>query len=73
MTLAIDELELVRELSAMQVEALLGRQHGWAARHITELGGYRDSRAYRFPLAGIRAYQERRAQEFAASRIRRVS
>lgn len=67
-TLAAEPLEEVRELSAAEVEQLLGRQHGWARRHIVELGGYRDARAYRFPLHGVRAYQERRAQEFAAQR-----
>ena len=39
MTTVYDELVDVRELSAVQVEEWLGRRHGWAKRHISELGG----------------------------------
>lgn len=58
-------LEDVRELSAAEVESLLGRRHGWARRHIVELGGYRDTASYRFPVHGIRRWQERQAAEYA--------
>lgn len=61
-------LNEVRELSAAQVEEWLGRRHGWARRHIVELGGYRDGLGYRFPVHGIKAYQQRQAEAYAQER-----
>lgn len=59
-----DELADTRELSAAQVDEWLGRRHGWAKRHIFELGGYFDGR-FRFPVHGIKAWQEKQAAEYA--------
>lgn len=67
MTTVYDELADVRELSAVQVEEWLGRRHGWAKRHIFELGGYFEGQ-YRFPIHGIRAWQQRQAAEYAEQR-----
>lgn len=63
-----EELPDVRELSAAEVESLLGRRHGWAKRNVVDLGGYRDRAAYRFPIHGIRAWQMRQAEEYAQER-----
>lgn len=68
MTLEVSPLPQVAELSAAEVEQLLGRQHGWARRHIVEIGGYRDGRTYHFPVHALIAWQQRRAQEFARER-----
>ncbi len=68
MTAIYDELNQIRELSSTQVEEWLGRRHGWARRHIVELGGYRDGVTYRFPIHGVKAYQEARATAFAEER-----
>lgn len=61
-----DEIPPVYELSAAQVDEWLGRRHGWAKRHIFELGGYFDNR-FRFPVHGIRAFQEKQAAEYRKS------
>lgn len=61
-------LPLVEELSAAQLEQLLGRRHGWARRHVLELGGYRDGGAFRFPVHGVIAWQRAQAEAYAQER-----
>lgn len=65
----------VKEFGAGEVEKLLGRGHGWAARHALELGGYRANEGGRlhFPLHAIRRYQERLAAEQARAGLRVAS
>ena len=67
-TTIYEQLNDVFELNAHQVDEWLKRGHGWARRHIVELGGYREGTQYRFPIHAIRAYQLRMAQEFAEQR-----
>lgn len=59
-----DELIEIRELSASQVDEWLNRRHGWAKRHVFELGGYPSGRELKFPVHGIRAWQQRQAEAY---------
>jgi hypothetical protein len=56
----------VHEFTAAEVERELRRGHGWAARHYVELFGYFEDGRWRFPLSGVRRYQEQQAQRFAS-------
>lgn len=65
-------LEDVQVLTPAEVDALLRRGHGWARKHVIELGGYETSEGrFHFPMHGIRAYQERQAAEYAAAQPNR--
>lgn len=64
----LDLVPDIQELSAAKVEKLLVRRSGWARAHITELGGYCDGGRYRFPVHGIRRWQEEKAAEYAQRR-----
>jgi len=75
---AAPSLELVpdvREFGSTEVAQLLGRGHGWAARHAAELGAYRETPRgrLRFPEHGVRRYQERLAAEQARAGMRAAS
>lgn len=65
----------VKEFGSTEVEKLLGRGNGWAARHAAELGGYRETPRGKlhYPLHGIKGFQERQAAEQARAGLRVAS